>query len=301
MCIEIPLENYFVKFVEDNRSMLCEIIKLKFDCIAAICTNENLQPAGGKESITTFSIPINKSLSIMTALPTGVRYLKILPEGFRIFVCSDDLIQHEVDAIVNSTNEYLQHHHAVSHALAKKAGQEYEAECENLVQTHGAVPVGTAVVTGPGNLPCKKVIHAVGPVWNEHPKEDSDRLLIYSIRNSLVLANELGMTSIAIPAVGLEHNFPLQRCAELIVNTVKSFDAMWLSTDPLKQVSLVNSNEAITIAMESACNNIFGHTDQKRLLSMAYVPNCIRDVFEFQNLHLEIKRENIAEQNVCSV
>ncbi|XP_078260448.1 protein mono-ADP-ribosyltransferase PARP9-like [Rhinoraja longicauda] len=301
MCIEIPLENYFVKFVEDNRSLLCEIIKLKFDCNAAICTNENLQPASRKESAATFSIPIDKSLSIMTSLPTGVRYLKVLPEGFCICVCLDDLIQHEVDAIVNSTNEYLKPHHGVSHALSKQAGQEYEAECENIVQSHGAVPVGTAVVTGAGKLPCKKVIHAVGPVWNVHPNEESDRLLIYSIRNSLVLANELGMTSIAIPAVSAEHNFPLQRCAELIVNTVKSFYAMWQSTDSLKQVSFVNSNEAITIAMESACNSIFGHTDQKRLLSMAYVPNCIRDIFEIQHLHLEIKRENIEEQNTDAI
>ncbi|XP_059822322.1 protein mono-ADP-ribosyltransferase PARP9 [Hypanus sabinus] len=297
MCIEIPLENDFVSFVEDNRDLLHEVIKMKFDCSVAICIKDNIQTAATKKSMTFNSVPIIKSLSGTTALPTGVRYMKILPEGFHVFVCLDHLAKHKVDAIVNIANEYLKHDHGVARALALQAGHEFEMESNSLVQAYGAVPVGTAVVTGGGHLPCKKVIHAVGPVWNQYPDSECDRLLLYSIKNSLLLANELGMTSVAIPAVSSENGFPLQRCAELIVNAVTIFYSIWQVTDPLKQIHFVSSSEIETAAIENACNNIFAHTDQKHLPSNNFVPNSIRDIFKFQNLHLEIKRENIEEQN----
>ncbi|XP_062908520.1 protein mono-ADP-ribosyltransferase PARP9 [Mobula hypostoma] len=307
MCIEIPLENDFVTFVEDNRNLLYEVIKMKFDCSVTICIKDNIQTAAPKKSMTFNSVPVIKSLSRMPALPTGVRYVKILPEGFHIFVCLDHLAKHKVDAIVNSANKYLKHDYGVARALALQAGHEFEMESNSLVHMHGAVPVGTAVVTGGGHLPCKKVIHAVGPVWNHYSDSECDRLLLYSIKNSLLLANQLGMTSVAIPAVSSENGFPLQRCAELIVNAVIIFYSIWQETDPLKQIHFVNSSEIETAAIENACDNIFGHSDQKHLPSHDFVPNSspnndfvpnsIRDIFKFQNLHLEIKRENIEEQN----
>ncbi|XP_059503619.1 protein mono-ADP-ribosyltransferase PARP14-like [Stegostoma tigrinum] len=242
-----------------------------------------------------------ETYSPISSFPTGVRYLKTLPGGLRIYVCLDDLTKHEVDVVVNSANEYLKHEHGLARALARSAGPTFEIECDNIVQQHGAVPVGSAVHTGAGKLPCKKVIHAVIPIWSKYPSSENDRLLSYAVRNSLVLANELQMTSIAIPALGSGNGFPLHRCAELVVSTVKAFHGIWNPKNSLKEIHLVNFSEPTTTAVENACKNILGETEQKRLLCMDFVPNRIRDVFKFQNLHIELKKERIEDQNLLFV
>uniref|UniRef100_UPI00398EA252 protein mono-ADP-ribosyltransferase PARP9 n=1 Tax=Pristiophorus japonicus TaxID=55135 RepID=UPI00398EA252 len=293
ICIEIPLENDAVQFIQQHKTVLHEIIKSKFDCIATVCKNENLPSIPA----TTYASDEDLSPVEITSLPAGVRYMKTLSGGFRIFVCLDDLTKHKVDAVVNTANEYLKHDQGLARALARTAGREFEVESNNIVQVRGAVPVGSAVVTGAGCLPFKKVIHAVGPIWGKHPSSKSDRLLMSAIRNSLVLANELQMTSIAIPAVSSGDGFPLQRCAELIVNAIKTFHGTWQLTDPLKEIHLVNFCKPTAEAIQNACKNLLGDTEQKHLLNVDFTPNRIRDIFEFEKLHFEIKRENIENQN----
>ncbi|XP_048455185.1 protein mono-ADP-ribosyltransferase PARP9 [Rhincodon typus] len=297
ICIEIPIENYVGHFLQDKKKLLRKIIYGKFNCIATLCKNENKVSVHMAESSAEDVPTVEETYSPISSFPTGVRYLKTLPGGLRIYVCLDDLTKHEVDVVVNSANEYLKHEHGLARALARSAGQTFEIECDNIVQQHGAVPVGSAVRTGAGKLPCKKVIHAVTPIWSKYPSSENDRLLSYAVRNSLVLANELQMTSIAIPALGSGNGFPLHRCVELIVSTVKAFHGIWNPKNSLKEIHLVNFSEPTTTAVENACKNILGETEQKRLLCMDFVPNRIRDVFEFQNLHIEIKKERIEEQN----
>ncbi|XP_041056130.1 protein mono-ADP-ribosyltransferase PARP9 isoform X2 [Carcharodon carcharias] len=300
ICIEIPVENDVGQFLQNKKMWLLNIISGKFNCTATLCMDGNKQPASMAEASAKDLATTEETFPLIINFPTGVRYLKVLSGGLRIFACLDDLTKHEVDVVVNSANEYLKHDRGIARALARTAGQEFTAESDNIVQQHGAVPVGSAVVTGAGKLPCKKVIHAVGPIWILNTSSENDRLLSYTIRNSLVLANELQLTSIAIPAVGLGNGFPLRRCAELIVNTIKTFHGIWMPENPLKEIHLVNFSEPTTAAIENACKNILGETDQKRLLSVDFVPNQIRDIYRFQNLHIEIKRENIEEQNVCT-
>ncbi|XP_038645730.1 protein mono-ADP-ribosyltransferase PARP9 isoform X2 [Scyliorhinus canicula] len=297
MCIEIPVQNDVGQFLQDKKRLLFKIIWGKFNCTAALCTNENKLAVSVSKNTAEHLLATEEPIHPISSFPTGVRYMKILQGGLYIFVCLDDMTKHKVDVVVNSANEYLKHDHGRSRTLARAAGPEFVTESVNIVQEHGAVPVGSAVVTGAGKLPCKMVIHAVGPIWNINPHSENDRLLSYAIRNSLVLANELQMTSIAIPAVGFENGFPLQRCVELIVSTVKTFHGIWMPKNALKEIHLVDFSERTTTAMEDACKNILGETSQKHLLSIDFMPNRIRDMYRFQNLHIEIRREKIEEQN----
>ncbi|XP_078085435.1 protein mono-ADP-ribosyltransferase PARP9 [Mustelus asterias] len=297
MCIEIPVQNDVGRFLQNKNTLLLKIILGKFNCTATLCTNETKQSVSTVDAFAENFPAAGRAISPITSFPTGVRYLKILHGGLRVFTCLNDLTKHHVDVVVNSANEYLKHDSGLARDLARTAGQEFVIESDNIVQQHGAVPIGSAVFTGAGKLPCKMVIHAVGPIWNTNSSLENDRLLSYAIRNSLVLANELEMTSIALPALGLENGYPLQRCVEMIVSTVNTFHGIWMPKDPLKEIHLVDFSEPTTAALETACKNIFGETDQKNLLSIDFSPNRNRDICTFRNLHIEIRRENIEEQN----
>jgi O-acetyl-ADP-ribose deacetylase (regulator of RNase III) len=82
---------------------------------------------------------------------------------------------------------------------------------------------GDAVITGGGKLPARFVIHTAGPVWNEHHPLEADRLLCQAVQNSLALAGEHGLKSIAFPAISTGiYGFPIDRAAPLMLKEVAS-------------------------------------------------------------------------------
>src|SRR5689334_681962 len=72
-----------------------------------------------------------------------------------------DITEERVDAIVNAANQHLQHGGGVAGAIVRKGGPSIQRESNAI----GFTPTGSAAITGAGDLPCKFVIHAVGPVW----------------------------------------------------------------------------------------------------------------------------------------
>lgn len=105
-----------------------------------------------------------------------------------------DLTEEGTDAIVNAANSDLAHGGGVAGAIVRRGGQEIQRESLE----KAPVPVGGAVVTGAGRLPCRWVIHAVGPVWGEGDEEAKLRRAIVS---ALARAEERGLTSLAMPAI----------------------------------------------------------------------------------------------------
>jgi O-acetyl-ADP-ribose deacetylase (regulator of RNase III) len=95
-----------------------------------------------------------------------------------------DITERKVDAIVNAANSYLKHGGGVAAAIVRKGGD--------------FVPVGSAVITTAGKLPCKAVIHTVGPKMGEG---DEDYKLKKAVRSSLVLASEKGFRTVSMPAI----------------------------------------------------------------------------------------------------
>lgn len=113
-----------------------------------------------------------------------------------------DITTQPVDAIVNAANSTLLGGGGVDGAIHAAAGPTLIAECRELRETvlPGGLPVGEAVATGSGDLPCRWVIHTAGP--NRHRGEVDPVLLASCFTHSLAVARELGARSVAFPAVG---------------------------------------------------------------------------------------------------
>jgi O-acetyl-ADP-ribose deacetylase len=128
-----------------------------------------------------------------------------------------DITELDVDAIVNAANEHLQLGTGVAGAIRKKGGPSIQVECDRI----GGTPVGTAVVTGAGNLKARRVIHAVGPRMGEG---DEDKKLAAAVRSALALADRRGLRSIALPAISTGNfGFPLDRAARIMLTEVHRF------------------------------------------------------------------------------
>ncbi len=142
------------------------------------------------------------------------RKLSIQLEGTQLELAEGDITELEVDAIVNAANEELQLGSGVAGAIREKAGPSIQEECDRI----GGTPVGTAVLTGGGDLKADHVIHAVGPRMGEG---DEDRKLQSAIRSSLALADRHGLKSIALPAISTGvFGFPMDRCARILLTEV---------------------------------------------------------------------------------
>src|SRR3989337_1720596 len=90
-----------------------------------------------------------------------------LENGQRLLIVQGDLTQERVDSIVNAANEYLQHGGGVAAAIARRGGAQIQAESNAWVQEFGPIRHDAPADTQAGNLTCRHVIHAVGPVCGE--------------------------------------------------------------------------------------------------------------------------------------
>jgi O-acetyl-ADP-ribose deacetylase (regulator of RNase III) len=146
---------------------------------------------------------------------------KTFPGGQVIQITRGDLTQEPVDAIVNAANTGLQHGGGVAGVISRKGGPSIQAESDEWVKVHGWVSHSNPAITSAGNLPCKYVIHAVGPVWGSG---DEDSKLSAAISGALRVAGELGIQSIALPAISTGiFSFPKDRAARIIFTAIDDY------------------------------------------------------------------------------
>ena len=166
---------------------------------------------------------------------------QVLQTGQSIQIVQGDITIEEVDAIVNAANEHLQHGGGVAWAISKKGGPTIQKESDEWVRQHGLVLHEHPAWTSGGLLPAKYVIHAVGPVWGDG---DEDAKLSVVVNRSLRVADELKVTSIAMPAISTGiFGFPKDRAAEIIFSAIEKYFAENPSSG-LKIVKLVLFDQA---------------------------------------------------------
>ncbi|WDD97222.1 O-acetyl-ADP-ribose deacetylase [Thalassomonas actiniarum] len=137
----------------------------------------------------------------------------------KIEILQADITTLEVDAIVNAANGSLCGGGGVDGAIHRAAGKDLLAQCRTL----GGCDTGFAKITPGYHLPAKFIIHAVGPVWYGGAKNE-EQLLASCYRESLRIAAEHQLTSIAFPAISCgAYRFPIPRACEIAYGEVQKF------------------------------------------------------------------------------
>ncbi|XP_074001585.1 protein mono-ADP-ribosyltransferase PARP14-like [Numenius arquata] len=175
-----------------------------------------------------------------------------------IAVYKADLCSYPVDVVVNASNEDLKHISGLADALLKAAGPELQQECDELVRKNGPLQPGCAVIMGAGKLPCKNVVHAVGPRWRKEEAEKCVFLLRKTVKKSLQLAEMYNHRSIALPAIsGGIFGFPLELCTYSIVSSIKETLEESTGDSSLKEVHLVDIVQSNIQAFCKALTEVF--------------------------------------------
>jgi O-acetyl-ADP-ribose deacetylase (regulator of RNase III) len=146
--------------------------------------------------------------------------------GRSIHAVLGDLTDEPVDAIVNAANSRLIHGGGLAGAIVRRGGQIIQRESRALAP----VPVGSAVTTTAGDLPCRWVIHAVGPRWGDG---DEETRLRSAVRASLDEAERLGARGVSLPAISTGiFGYPKEEGTRTIVAEI----VRWLDAHPKTEI-----------------------------------------------------------------
>lgn len=243
---DIPLDGPSFTIWKSCELFLNDILQSKFGCVAIV---------SGMASEGYRSIMPNKKQA-----PASEKRFEALVSGVKVSVHKADLSNFPVDAVVNAANEGLKHYGGIAHALSKAGGPKIQEDSDDHVRKFGLLKTGDAIALSARHLPCKVIIHAVGPKVSGNCLSDfpqAEQLLESAVLNSLRRAEECCLKSVALPAIssGL-FGYPLPQCADSIVRTVRWF-CEESQVNYLKEIQLVNIDDRTVAEMENACRRIF--------------------------------------------
>lgn len=159
---------------------------------------------------------------------TKLSELQPIREG--VYLWQGDITSLECDAIVNAANSgmtgcYVPNHRCIDNCIHTYAGVQLRLECADIMRAQGyEEPTGKAKITRAYNLPCKYVIHTVGPIVQGSPTARDRELLSSCYRSCLELAGQKGIKSIAFCCISTgEFHFPNQEAAQIAVQTVEKY------------------------------------------------------------------------------
>lgn len=197
--------------------------------------------------------------------------------GVTLIVHEGDLSRFPVDVVVNAANENLKHINGLPGTLSKAAGPSLQAECDQIVKKGGMVLPGNAVISKAGKLPCRYVIHAVGPRWKGDKVLECVNLLKKAVKQSLTLAEEYKCQSIAIPAISSGiFDFPLDLCVASIASAIKDNVQQKQNTHSVKKIYLVDISakvaKAFAEAVKTTYRDILSPASGKALVPLGKMP-----------------------------
>ncbi len=171
----------------------------------------------------------------------------------RVTVVVGDITRQRVDAIVNAANPSLLGGGGVDGAIHRAGGPRILDECRQIRQTRfpDGLPRGAAVITTGGDLPARVVIHTAGPVYGQNAGRDAE-LLADCYRNSLALAVEHGLSSIAFPAISTGiYGYPPEEAAAVASRTIREFLATDASLREVRFVFFARDDALVFLARHS--------------------------------------------------
>lgn len=185
-------------------------------------------------------------------------------EGKTILVFKGNILDRTVDVIVNAANANLQHSSGVAKAIVDAGGKTVQEECERVIVDHGPILEGQVVVTTAGELPFRRVIHAVGPQWSKEaarlrsmgktPKEE--KYLRFAISSALDASRSF--SSVALPAISTgASGFPHDLCAKITLDAVLLF-CEENSKCRLSEIQFTSTDDAVVAAFVNEMNAKFG-------------------------------------------
>ncbi|XP_067429640.1 protein mono-ADP-ribosyltransferase PARP14-like isoform X1 [Thunnus thynnus] len=178
--------------------------------------------------------------------------------GVLVSVSKADICNFGVDAVVNAANEELQHIGGLALALLKAAGPQLQKISNDYTARYGKLRPGDAIVTDACNLPCKHVVHAVGPRFSDSDKNTSVSRLKLAVKHSLQEAEKVNASTIALPAISSGvFGFPVELCAETIAEAVREYCDRPGSPESLTEIHLVDNNDNTVRVLATAVNKEF--------------------------------------------
>ncbi|KAI5628551.1 poly [ADP-ribose] polymerase 9 [Silurus asotus] len=250
----IPLQPPEIAILKRCRSAFCQVLQEEFGCTAQIHNVED-------DSLSPF-------LTSKASIVSEIKYSKQVARQLKVSVWKGDLTNHKVDAVVNPANEHLNHGGGLALALSLAGGYMIQQMSNEIIKHKGKLLTGEAVLTPAGDLPCKMIIHAVGPCVSRSPSktelDSASQLLNNTIWNILMKVDYERLESVAIPAIssGL-FNFPLPKCADVIVKALKLYSEKRNPGARNLEVRLVNIDDPSVQHMERACLQFLGPSDTK--------------------------------------
>ncbi len=170
-----------------------------------------------------------------------------LGHGRRLLLLLGDITEQDADAIVNAANSALSPGGGVCGAIHRAGGPEIAQECARIVGRQGEVPPGHAVATTAGTLQARHVIHAVGPRWRDGRSGEAEALA-GCYRESLRVADELGLRSVAFPSISTgTFGHPLELAAATALPVIV---AALQQAEHVREVRLVLFDAATLAAYE---------------------------------------------------
>ena len=161
---------------------------------------------------------------------TGIESLVPLKDD--LYLWQGDITTLQCDAVVNAANSgmtgcYVPCHKCIDNCIHTYAGIQLRSYCDSMMKQQGTEePTGSAKITPAGNLPCKYVIHTVGPIIYDAVTPKDRALLSSCYRSCLTIAEQNQLSSIAFCCISTgEFRFPNQEAAEIAVQTVTAFKA----------------------------------------------------------------------------
>ena len=140
----------------------------------------------------------------------------------RVILKRGDITREEVDAVVNAANSSLMGGGGVDGAIHRAGGPRILEECKAIRAERGPLPAGEAVATTAGNMPARRVIHTVGPIWHGGGRNEAATLAA-AYRSSLRVARREGLRTVAFPSISTgAYGYPVEAAAQVALNAVRA-------------------------------------------------------------------------------